>query len=67
MRDGPFDEHVERAPDEALRALARAALDDLDEPLHALDLHLVRDEPVGRCSAASVPRRGEKMNVNAPS
>ena len=61
-----LDEHLERAADEALRALARAALDDLDEALHALDLHLVRHEP-SASSAASVPRRGEKMNVNAPS
>ena len=61
-----LDEHVERPPDEALRALAGAALDDLDEPLHALDLHLVRDEPSVQL-AASVPRRGEKMNVKAPS
>ena len=29
-------------------------------------LTLVRNEPVGDL-AASVPRRGEKMNVNAPS
>ena len=35
---GALDEHVERAADEALGALAGAALDDLDEPLHALDL-----------------------------
>ena len=60
-----LDEHVERAPDEALRALPRAPLDDLDEPLHPLDLDLVRDL-VGNV-AASVPRRGEKMNVKAPS
>ena len=63
---GALDEHVERAPDEALGALAGAPLDDLDEPLHALDLDLVR-HLVGEASAASVPRRGEKMNVKAPS
>ena len=61
-----LDEHVERAPDEALRALARAPLDDLDEPLHALDLDLVRHVASGSV-AASVPRRGEKTNVKAPS
>src|SRR5690242_19490868 len=33
---GALHEHVERAADEALRALAGAPLDDLDEPLHAL-------------------------------
>src|SRR5215218_10647353 len=38
-----LDEHLEGAADEPLRALARAALDDLDEPLHALDLLLVAD------------------------
>ena len=30
-----------------LRALGRPPLDDLDEPLHALDLDLVRDQAVG--------------------
>src|SRR5438270_194068 len=42
----PFDQHLDRAPDEALRALARVALDELDEPLHPLDLHRVRNHPV---------------------
>ena len=55
---GALDEHLERAADEALRALAGAPLDDLDEPLHALDAHLVRQELVGearrpRCRAAA--------------
>ena len=53
-----LDEHVERAADEPLRALARAALDDLDEALHPLDGDLVRDEVVGdrrppRCRGAA--------------
>ena len=34
----PLDEHLDRAPDEPLRALAGAALDDLDEPLEPRDL-----------------------------
>ena len=62
-----LDEHVERPPDEPLRALARAPLDDLDEALHPL----APSPRAGRTSsvivAASVPRRGEKMNVKAPS
>ena len=37
-----------RAPHEALGALARAALDDLDEALHALDLLLVGDAVLQR-------------------
>ena len=57
MREA-LDEHVERAADEPLGALAGAALDDLDEALHALDLDLVRDESSVKV-AASVPRRGE--------
>ena len=55
---GALDEHVERAADEALRALAGAALDDLDEALHPLDLHLVRDEVVDELGGLGVaPRR----------
>ena len=53
-----LDEHVERAADEPLRALAGAPLDHLDEALHAFDRDLVRDELVAE-AAASVPRRGE--------
>ena len=50
-----LDEHLQRAPDEPLRALAGAALDDLDQPLHALDLLLVRDGvlELGRLGAAA--------------
>ena len=56
-----LDEHLERAADEALGALARAALDDLDEPLHALDLHLVRDELVGELGRLGpAPRREDE-------
>src|SRR4051794_18242076 len=43
-----LDEHVERAPDEALGALVGAALDHLDQALHPLDLDLVRDEALGQ-------------------
>ena len=55
---GALDEHVERAADEALRALAGAALDDLDEALHPLRGDLVREELVGerrppRCRGAA--------------
>ena len=66
VRLGPSTSTSIVAPDEALRALARAALDQLDQPLHALDLDR-RAGPGRRRSAASVPRRGEKMNVKAPS
>ena len=53
-----LDQHVERAADEALSALASAALDDLDQALHALDLDLVRDEAVGELRRLGVaPRR----------
>ena len=62
---GPFDEHLERAPDEALGALAGASLDDLDQPLHPRDLHRVGHRRRRSISAASVPRRGEKTNVKA--
>ena len=36
-----FDEHLDRPPDEPLRAFARSALDELHEPLDPLDLDLV--------------------------
>src|SRR6185436_14047514 len=39
---GPFDQHLHLTPDEALGALRRAALDQLDEPFHPLHLHRVR-------------------------
>ena len=62
VRERPFDEHLERAPDEALRALARAALDELDEPLHALrpspDAARRLLESAGRLGAA--PRREDE-------
>src|SRR6478735_4069194 len=44
---GALDQHVERPPHEPLCALARAALDHLDQALHALDGDLVRQELVG--------------------
>ena len=56
---GALDQHVQRPAHEALRALVRPPLDDLDEPLHPLDRHLVVDELVdelgrlGRRAAAS--------------
>jgi hypothetical protein len=55
---GALDEHLERAPDEPLRALARLALDQLDELLHALHLQRVGHHALGdarRLGAA--PRR----------
>src|SRR5437763_1390357 len=53
-----LDEHIERAPDESLRALARPPLHDLDEPLHALDLNFVRDEAIAEAGGLGVaPRR----------
>ena len=59
-----FDEHLHRAPDEALPALG------MDAPPHQRDedsmrraLQLVRH--LLPQSAASVPRRGEKMNAKA--
>ena len=45
---GPFDEHLDGAADEALRALARVALDDLEQALHALHLDRVRHEALGQ-------------------
>ena len=70
LRVGParaLDEHLDGAPDEALRALARARAGRARRGARA-----ARPSPRAarcpRCSvAASVPRRGEKMNVNAPS
>ena len=61
-----LDEHLHRAPEESLGPLRGAPLHDLDKPFHALHLHRVGNEPLGD-RAASVPRRGEKMNVKAPS
>ena len=60
-----LDQHLLLGADEAAAALQRAALDELHEPLHPLAL-----QRVGSWSgseAASVPRRGENMNVNAES
>src|SRR5581483_543242 len=39
---GTFDQHLERASDEPLSALVRAALDHLDQPLEPLHLDLMR-------------------------
>src|ERR1051325_5180360 len=39
----PLDEDLERAADEALRALVSAALDDFHQALHPRHLDLVRD------------------------
>src|SRR3954469_17182894 len=53
---GALHEHVERAADEPLRTLPRPPLDDPDEPLHALDAHLVREEVLrepGRLGASA--------------
>src|SRR3954452_22844442 len=40
-----LDQDVERAPDEALRALVGAALNALDQSAHALALDLAGDRP----------------------
>ena len=56
----PLDEHLERAPDEALRALAGAPLDDLDEALHALDLLLVRHAVLELGRLRPPPRREDE-------
>src|ERR1700710_477564 len=40
---GPFDHHLDLAPDESLGPLGRPALDQLDQPLHPLDLDRVRN------------------------
>ena len=64
---GAFDEHLQRAPHEPLGALVRVALDRLHEPSHPLHLHGVGHDSLASCSPASVPRRGENTNVNAPS
>ena len=54
---GALDEHLLDAADASCVALAGDPLGQLDEPLHALDLHLVRNLVGHR--AASVPWRGE--------
>src|ERR1019366_7495513 len=43
-----LDQHLDRASHEALRALARATLDQLDQALHARHLFGVRGEPPGQ-------------------
>src|SRR5438067_4423926 len=53
----PFHEHLERSPDEPLGALAGAPLDHLDEPLHPLDLDLVRYLVRQRRRLGPAPRR----------
>src|SRR5215212_4232613 len=61
---GALDEDLDRPADEALRTLAGAPLDHLDEPLHPLDLLRVRDGVVesGRRGAAA---RGEDEREGA--
>ncbi len=61
---GPFDQHLDLAPDEPLCPFRRPRLDQLDQPLHPLRLYRVRHllRPI---SAASVSRRGEKTKVKA--
>src|SRR5207248_10751606 len=53
----PLDEHLAGAADEALGPLARAALDELDEPLHALPLHIVGNLAGERSRLGAAPRR----------
>ena len=56
---GAFDEHLDGAPDEALGALARVALDGLEQALHALTLTACGTRP-SVSSAAAVPRGGRR-------
>ena len=59
-----FDEHLDGAADEALRALAGPALDYLEQPLHALHLDRVRHEALGHARPPSASA-GENRNVKA--
>src|SRR5919204_3124032 len=61
----PLDEDVERAPDEALRALVRTTLDDLDEALHALHLDLVGHDALGERRRLRPTTRGEDEREGA--
>ena len=54
---GALDEHLERAPDEALGPLARPPLHERHEPLHPLHLDLVRDLAGERRRLRAAPRR----------
>ena len=65
LRLGPSTSTSIVRPTKRCGALLGATLDQLDQALHALALDRVRDLP--SISAASVPRRGEKMKVKAPS
>src|ERR1700728_1727990 len=56
---GPFDEHLDGAPDESLRAAARVALDALEQTFHARDLDGVRHDPVGDLGGLGAAARGE--------
>ncbi len=54
-----LDEHLHRAADEPLRALVGVALDDLDEALHPLHLHVVRHDALRELGGFGVPARAE--------
>ena len=61
VRERPLHEDLERAPHEALGALARPALDHLDEALHARDLHVVGDQALAdQRSLGAAPRREDE-------
>src|SRR4051794_32455208 len=60
-----LDEHLELAADEALRALVGAALDDLDEALHALDLDLVCDDSLAQRTGLGPAARREDERERA--
>ena len=56
-----FDEHLDRTADEPLGALAGAALNHLQQALHPLDLHRVRDEILGQLGRrGAAPRREDE-------
>ena len=61
----PLHQDLERAPHEALGALACPALHHVDQALHARHLHVVRDQALAD-QQPRAPRRGEKMNLTSP-
>src|SRR5215216_2914133 len=56
----PLDQDVERATDEALRALVGTALDKLDEPPHPLALHVSGDRWGHLRCLGPAPRREDE-------
>ena len=60
MRLGPLDQHLHRAADEALGALLRPALHELDQALHPLALDRVRQLVVHLGRLGAPPRREDE-------